>query len=131
MDEEIKKILEEHESRIAKLENLLKNKPESFRKGLSLKEFILSKKPEGDVQKTLVIGYFLEKYDGYTSFNMKDLENAFRTAKDNVPDNINDKVIQNIKKGYMMEAKEKKDNFKAWNLTSTGERFVENDHKKE
>jgi hypothetical protein len=30
----------------------------------------------------------------------------------------------------MMEAKEKKDKLKAWNLTSTGERFVENDLKK-
>lgn len=131
MDEEIKKILEDHEKRISELERLAQTKPETIQKKLSLKEFILSKKPKDDVQKTIVIGYYLEKYDIFPSFNAKDLEDAFRTAKENVPENINYKVIKNIKKGYMMESKEKKDNLKAWNLTATGERFIENDLKEE
>ncbi len=131
MDDEIKKILEDHEKRISKLEDLLQTKPETFKKKLSLKEFVLSKKPKDDVQKTLAVGYYLEKYDGLPSFNIKDLENAFRTAKETVPKNINYKVIKNIEKGYIMEAKEKKDKLKSWNITSTGERFVENDLKED
>ncbi len=47
-------------------------------------------------------------------------------AKEIVPGNINYKVIMNIKKGFIMEAKEKKDDLKAWTLTTTGERFVKN-----
>jgi len=126
---EIRKKLEELEIRVSKLESPAQTKPETVKKGVSIKEFILSKKSKDDVQKTLVIGYYLEKYEGFSSFNAKDLEDRFRAAKETVPDNINYKAIKNIEKGYMMEAKEKKDKLKAWSLTNSGEKFVENDFK--
>jgi len=66
-----------------------------------------------------------------SSFNVKDLERGFREAKEKAPANINYNVIQNIKSGYMAEAKERKDKLKAWYLTNSGERFVENGLKKE
>lgn len=78
---------------------------------------------------TLVLGYYLEKHRDLLAFNIKDLESAFREAKESVPDNINYKVVKNVEKGHMMEAKEKKDNLKAWNLTASGEKFVENNLK--
>lgn len=129
--EKIKETLKEHEARLAKLEGLFSSKPETIKKQISVKEFLLSKKPKGDVQKTLVIGYFLEKYRGAESFNVKDIETAFRESKEKVPTNINDKINKNIQAGYMTEAKEKKDNKSAWYLTNSGEGFVENDLKKE
>lgn len=131
MDEEVKKILDDHERRIRFLEGMPKSDMKIGKKQLSIKEFLLSKKPKDDVQRTLVIGYYLEKHKNMSSLNAKDIEDGFREAKEKIPDNINYKVIQNIKNGYMMEAKEKKDNLKAWALTSTGERFVENDLKRE
>ncbi len=131
MDEEIKKILDDHEKRIQKLEKLLESKPVQTKKQISIKEFILTKKPKNDVEKTLVIGYYLENFRGMSSFNAKDLEDGFREAKEKPPKNINDMVNKNIKKGFMMETKERKDKLKAWTLTSTGERFVENGLKKE
>lgn len=112
--------------RVKKLENSFQSKPDVLKKELSIKEFILSKTPKDDIQKTLVIGYYLEKYNDFSSFNSKDLEDGFRVAKEKVPDNVNYKAIKNIEKGYMMEAKEKKDNLKAWNLTNSGEHFIEN-----
>jgi len=128
---EIKKKLEEHEKRISKLESSFQTKPEVGKKETSIKEFILSKKPKDDLQKTLAIGYYFEKHEAFFSFNAKDLEEGFRAAKEKIPKNINDKVIKNIEKGHIMEAKEKKNNLKAWILTNTGEEFVENDFKKE
>jgi len=127
MDEEIKKILEDHEKRIQRLEKLFESKPTQTKKQISIKEFILTKRSENDVEKTLVIGYYFEKFRDMSSFNVKDLEEGFREAKEKVPANINDKIIKNIKKGFMMELKEKKDKLKAWTLTSTGEGFVENE----
>lgn len=131
MSEEIKKILDDHEKRISALEELVKgkqvNKPE---KKMSIKEFILSKKPKNDVQKTLAIGYYLENYEGLPLFNAMELENGFRSAKEIVPNNINLCVIRNINKGHMQETKERKDDMKAWNLTNSGEQFVENNFKK-
>lgn len=95
-------------------------------KKLSIKEFVLEKKPKGDVQKTLVISHYLEKYENMTSVNVDDLAKYFRLSKEPVPGNLNDKINMNIRKGHMTEAEEKKDNKKAWVVTNTGEQFVEN-----
>jgi hypothetical protein len=98
-------------------------------KELSVKEFIISKKPSNDVEKTLAIGYFLERYAEATSFNIDDLGRYFELAKEPVPTNINDKVNLNIKKGHLAEAREKKNNKKAWMVTNSGEKFVEDGFK--
>ena len=130
--EEMKTLLEGHERRISKLEAVLIKLSEKGKKGgatkkLSVKEFVLLSNPKNDTQKTLCIAYYLEKYEGACSFNVKDLDNMFRLAREKPPGNINDRVNINITKGFMMEAKEKKDNRKAWVLTSSGERFVDNE----
>ncbi len=122
---EMKKRLEEHEKRILQLESLFNDKPEAVKKKISVKEFIISKRPKDDIQKTLAVGYYLEKYEEFSSFNAKDLESCIGTAKESIPKNINYKVIKNIEKGYMAEAKEKKDKLKAWYLTNSGEGHVE------
>jgi len=127
---EIKKRLEELERRVTTLETSTQARPAPVEKGISIKEFILSKKPKNDVQRTLTIGYYLEKHQRLPSFNVKDIENAFRAAKEKVPKNIPDTIQKNVSKGHMTEAKEKKENLKAYYLTNTGEQFVENDFKK-
>jgi hypothetical protein len=43
---------------------------------------------------------------------------------------MNDAVNKNIGRGFFMEAAEKKDSKKAWQLTATGERFVETEMRK-
>ena len=95
------------------------------RKPISIKEFIISKAPPNGVLMTLTIGYYLENYDGINPLTAADLEAGFRAAREAVPSNLNDKANNCVKKGYFMEAKEKKDNLKAWLLTRTGESIVE------
>jgi len=124
MLEAIKKQLLNHESRISKLEAQPKIDKDTGMKKLSVKEFILSKKPKSDIQRTLVIGFYLEKYEGVNCFNAKDLEDGFRSAKETVPTNIGVDANENIKKGYFAKAKEKKDDRKAWYLTNSGEECV-------
>ena len=119
------KKLEDHEKRISALEDMPAKKMQAEGKKLSVKEFLLTKKPTDDVQRTLVIGYYLEHFESMDRFNAKDLAEGFRSAKEPTPANINDKVNSNIEKGRMMEDKEKKDKFKAWVLTNSGEKFVE------
>lgn len=123
--EEIKKIIEDHEKRINALENAGKSSPPKYDKEISIKEFILQKKPRNDVDKTLVIGYYLEHFKYLPSFNVNDLGNAFKKGKVPSPKNINLTVIRNINKGRIMEASAKKDNKKTWTLTNTGEQFIE------
>ncbi|HVP50165.1 MAG TPA: hypothetical protein VMT56_02980 [Candidatus Bathyarchaeia archaeon] len=132
MDEETRRILDDHEKRIREIESRFSRVESPVReKALSIKEFILTKKPEDDVQRTLVIGYFLEKHKKLASFNVDDLREGFRTAKEPAPGNLNDKVLRNVKNAHMMEAEQKKDSKKAWVLTSSGERLVENGLKTE
>ena len=133
--EEIKAInkkLEEHEERIAKLEGLLSGKPPSNVKikPVSIGEFIAEKKPKSDVEKTLVIGYYLEIMENEPTFNILDIEAMFRKAKEPVPNNINLCVHSNIRKRFIMEAEEKKDNLKAWSLTQTGIDYINSGLKK-
>jgi hypothetical protein len=128
----IMKTIKEHEIRIKRLEDVLIRKPKGTEdKALSIKEFILSKKPKNSVQCTLTIAYYLEKYTDIHIYNAKDLESGFRKAKESVPKNINLTIFRNAEKGYFMEAKDKKDGLKAWTLTNSGEKYVENNFKKE
>ncbi len=129
--EEFKNVLKLHDKRITALENLVKEKPERLKKEISIKEFILEKKASNDVEKTLVVGYFLEHHRKVSPFNIDDLKGLFREAKESLPININATVNYNIAKGFIMEAESKKDNKKAWTLTGKGERFVENGLKEE
>ena len=132
-DEEIAAILKklkDHERRISALEGIPQRVPSAGKK-LSIKEFMIQKKPVDDVQKTLVIGYFLEHFENMDKFNVKDITESYRLAREPLPKNINDKVNMNITKGHLMPAKEKKDNLKAWYLTNTGEIFVDNGLKTE
>jgi len=127
---ELKKKLKEHETRILKLESLFEEKPVIAKKKLSIKEFILQKQPEDDIQKALVIGYYLEKYEDFSCFNFRDIEQGFRDAKETVPENTADKIQKNIAKGHMMKTGKEKDDLTAFVLTNDGERFVENSFKK-
>lgn len=127
----IKKKLEEHEERLSRLEKLFQTKPEVIKKKISIKEFILQKRPKSGIQKALAIGYYLEKHQDFSSFNVKDVEQGFRDAREKIPPNVGDKIQKNIAKGHLMEAGEEKDGMKAYFLTNPGERFVENNFKKE
>jgi hypothetical protein len=98
-------------------------------KKLSAKEFLLGKTIRSETQKVLALAFFLERMEGVASFNVSDLEAAFRSAREKLPKNMNDAVNKNIARGFLMEAKEKKDSKKAWHLTATGEQHVENEMK--
>ena len=90
----------------------------------SAKEFLLTKNPKTDTQRLLALGYFLEYMSGMDSFNINDLESAFRAAKEKPPGNINDVVNKNIARGFLMDVAIRKDSKKAWCLTSTGEQYL-------
>lgn len=123
--EKVLRTLQDHEARIVALEGKGVRVSLEGSKRTSIKEFVLTRSPHDDTQKALAIAYFKEKFEGFESFNVRDLEDGFRKAKERVPPNINDKVNHNIKNGHMMEASEKKDGLKSWTLTNTGELFVE------
>lgn len=119
------------EERVKKLEETLSSSVTSGttigkKKKSSAKEFLMTKEIKTETQKVLVLGYFLEYVEGMESFNVNDLETAFRAAKEKLPKNMNDAVNKNIARGFLMEAAEKKESKKAWCLTTTGEKHLMN-----
>jgi hypothetical protein len=130
--EAIRKRLEEHEQRIAKLENLISTKPGAVQKKTSFKEFLLSKDHRNDTHMVLAVGYYLENYESISSFNRKDLdEYTTNKAREKAISNIDREISNCIRNGYLEEAKEKKDGLKAWSLTNTGVKYVECNFKEE
>lgn len=132
MNKTIEQRMEELENRVAVLEGIPSQgaMPSALKsKKMSAKEFLITKEPKTDTQKTLALAFHLEHIEGMKSFNATDIEVIFHSAKEKLPININDAVNKNIARGFIMEAQEKKDAKKAWVLTTTGEKFVENDFK--
>ena len=121
---EIKALLKKLDERVSRLEGLPGPGPESRPKGLSIKEFILQKNVVTYTDMTLVVGYYLEKFERLGQFNVNDIENGFSEAKEPAPRNLNEMVNKNIGKGFIMGSGEK-DGIKAWRLTSSGEAYVE------
>lgn len=121
----LEKRLENLEKRVSRLETTRAPQPrKSTTKLTSIREFLRSKSAGSDIDKTLAVGYFLETEKEISPFTTEDLRSGFLQARESVPQNLNDTVNKNIKKGYMMEAGEEKGGRKAWTLTNLGERFV-------
>ncbi len=133
MEKTTEQRLSELEERVAKLEGIgmepgvTSTGSKLVRKRMSVKEFLLTKAFRSEVEKTLVLAYYLEHTEGMPSFNVNDVIRVFQAAKEKKPVNPNDAVAKNVARGFLMDATEKKDSKKAWTLTVTGERYVENE----
>lgn len=125
----IEERLAELEARVNRIEakNLAQTSASPSQKKISAKEFLLTKEITSDAQKIVVLGYYLEKIEGLPLFNVDDLVGAFKRANEKRPQNMNDMVNKNVARGLIMEAEEKKDLKKAWVLTATGEKYIEED----
>ena len=123
--------LDKLEERLTRVELLNSGGPSNPRREIreSPKEFLITKAANSELQKVIALAYYLEHHEKLESFNVADLEGVFRAARERLPKNMNDAVNKNIARGFLMGAKEKKNSKKAWQLTSTGERFVENNMK--
>jgi hypothetical protein len=134
-------MLKDHERRIKLLEQQLGTKgpaetrPPAARDAVpqapavpqkpTVRQLVLEKAPEDDVQRCVVIAYHLEKREEYKSFNAKDIEKGFVDSREKVPTNVADKILKNVWKGHMMQVPEEKDGLKAYVLTNAGTKFVE------
>ena len=89
-------------------------------KKMSIAQFFKSASPKSDVDRTLVAGYYLEKYENAESFTAAEIRETIRKAKINPPKNTSDTIARNIRKGLMMSAGDKEGKM-AFVLTTDGE----------
>lgn len=93
-------------------------------KKTSAAQFFRKAAPKTDVDRALLAGYFLEKYQNGESFTSIEIRETIRSAKIAPPKNPSDAIAKNIKKGLMMSAGDK-DGKMAFVLTSDGEDAVD------
>jgi hypothetical protein len=93
-------------------------------KSLSIREFIqrLDLKKHTDI--TLAFGYYLERHQGVREFTPADINNCYYEAKLETS-NTSQMIIQNIKRGYLMQSKKGDTGKNRYTLTSSGEKFIE------
>ena len=93
----------------------------------TLGEF-LSKKgsPKQHTDIIAAFAYWLFKIENMHSFNARDIEDCYDQTRKSKPRNVNDVINRNIRKNIFAEAREEKDGHKAWVITDTGEKYVEN-----
>jgi len=95
----------------------------SSSKSVSVGEFIRQFAFKKHTDRVLAFGYYLEQHSGLPAFTPADINNLYYEAKLD-PSNTSQAIIQNIKRGFMMEAKKapKKKGFaKSYTLTASGE----------
>lgn len=120
------------EKRVQKLEEAVfqgnRQEVQHPNKKLSVREFMQQHDTSSHRKKVLVIGYYLEKYEGYERFSSSDLEDYYRKAKIKISSNTSQFINECAEKAWMMEGEEKNEgNEKTWIVTQTGEDKVEND----
>lgn len=91
-------------------------------KGISPGEFVRQFQFKKHTDLVLAFGYYLEKSSGLTSFSAADINNCYYEAKME-SSNTSQMIVQNIKRGFMMQAKNKgqEGGRKLFTLTQTGE----------
>jgi hypothetical protein len=87
-------------------------------------EFIQKTNPKKHFDKVLCLSYHLEKYKGLESFTVKDIDDAYKTARLVPPKNLSDYLIKLKGKGLLIEIG-KKEKLKSWRLSVDGMQFVE------
>lgn len=84
---------------------------------------------KGDPQKhtevVAVFAYWLFKVEKMESFNVKDIVECYNKTRKVKPSNPNQIINTNVASYLFAEAEEKKDGYKAWVITRTGEEYVE------
>lgn len=93
-------------------------------KTLSVGEFIRKLGFKKHVDVVLAFGYYLEKNQGVSSFTPTDINTCYYDSKLE-RSNTSQMIIRNIRRGYLMEAKQEKgEGKKRYTLTSSGEEYI-------
>jgi len=92
----------------------------------TLGEFLDQKgNPQKHTEVVAVFAYWLFKVEKMESFNVKDIVNCYDKTRQVKTSNPNQIINTNVASHLFAEAKEKKDGYKAWVITRTGEELVE------
>jgi hypothetical protein len=92
----------------------------------SLMEFVLAKgNPTKHTDRAVLFAYWLFKKENMCSFNSTDISDCYDQTRIVKPQNIPDIVNQIQGQGLVTPVKEEKEGKKAWVITTTGEKYID------
>ena len=103
---------------------------ERVRKGIEhildirVSEFLAQRKISTETDRVVAILYH-QFHNGQESSTRAEILEAYSAARIRKPANLSDVIARCIRKGHIIEASEKKEGQKAWQITQLGERYVE------
>jgi hypothetical protein len=93
---------------------------------IDIKSFISEKNPQGEVQRAVCLGFYLEKFRKQKDYINKEIEEANAEAKQFKFSNVTVPLKNAVRSGYMLiVANKEAGRSTARQLTSVGERVVE------
>ena len=91
----------------------------------TLVEFLEQKgNPQKHTELITAFAYWLYKVEKKESFNVKDIISCYDKTRRVKPKNANQIMNTNVRSNLFAEASEKREGYKAWILTHTGEQIV-------
>jgi hypothetical protein len=94
-------------------------------KPYSAAELFASKTWCTEIDKVVVSAFFLERFGERANYTIEEIRACLVAAKVPLPKNVNLAILQAVQKGLMMEIPSQAAPRKAWALTQSGERYVE------
>jgi hypothetical protein len=91
---------------------------------VQISEFLAQRKIDTETDRLVTILYY-HLHNGRESSTRAEILEAYATARFKRPTNLSDVIARCIRKGHVIEALQKKDGQKAWQITVTGEKYVE------
>lgn len=93
---------------------------------MQISEFLAQKNITTHIDRIVAILYY-QYHTGNELTTIAELGEAYSSARVRPPRNFSDFLAQCIRRGYVVEARDKKGDKKAWQITPSGETFVEHD----
>lgn len=116
-----RKLLEEREST-----EQIKRPPPAISK-MQINELLASKNLKSHMDKVEAIAWHFLHQAGESCVTRKDILDAYSKARVPKPKNLTDVINQSVsaKRAHLTEALKKKNGQKAWQITPTGEKYIE------
>lgn len=101
-ENDLEQEIEELKKRVNRVESLLEAEPERAEEFQSLADFVDEKSPSTHNERAIVIGYYLEHFEGQGSFTVNDIEDGYQTARIPLPSNMSDVLAKCEARDWVM-----------------------------
>lgn len=96
----------------------------AIKPSMALNEFMASKRPTSHGDRVLLVAYYY-LHSKNEPVTRSEISEAYTIARTPRPQNLSDIIGKCVSKGYLTEYPAGKDGKRAWQITQTGERYLQ------